>query len=180
MSRLPIKFFSPDVVRGLGIIDLLSYIVSLLQLSLILHEIIYIIGCKSETKRNYQVYNIQMIGRGIGDMKDLFMEITLVVSIIFAIMIWISYHKHFFVFYFNFAHGIVTEIFVSLICGVMITCVTFVFWPIVVLVIGLFAFINVKKTTDEKKKKILIIFAAISCIIVAILGICSWILPSYY
>lgn len=108
-------------------------------------------------------------------MEELWTGIGVVIGIFLAIMILIAYHKHFFVIYFDFAHGIFAEIMVSLFFGILIVVLAYVYWPVVVLGIGLFAFWNIRKTNDELQKKKIIIMAVIFLVLVSVLGIGAWI-----
>lgn len=100
---------------------------------------------------------------------------ALILMIIYTIMVLASYHNRYFVWYSNLAVGLKWELISALIIAFIMTAITFIFWPIIVALIGLVVFLNVRKATSLFMRLIWIIPASIVSTFVAVVGICLWI-----
>lgn len=108
-------------------------------------------------------------------MRDMVVAVAFILTLVYMILLWIGFHKHWFVIYWDFASGIGKELLVCFFLGVLMAAATLCFWPVLDIVIGVFAYFQHKKATTPEKKKIIIIFAAVLAIIVAVIGIMAWV-----
>jgi len=100
---------------------------------------------------------------------------VLILTVAYMIMLLSSFHKRFVVLYTNILKGIGLELLVSAIISVILVTLTFVFWPIVVGIIGLVVFLNIRKFTDWFHRLIWIIPSSILGTYVMVMGILSWV-----
>lgn len=99
----------------------------------------------------------------------------IILTAIYMIMVLRTYHNKYFVLYQNLSVGIKMELFSALIIALIMTAITFIFWPIVVALIGLVVFLNVRKSVTLFGRLIWIIPASIVSTFIAVVGICLWV-----
>lgn len=97
-----------------------------------------------------------------------------ILTIIYMIMILSSYHNKYFVWYSNFSRGIKYELISAAIIAVIMSALTFIFWPLIVGILGLIVFLNIRKTRSLFVRLIWIIPASVIGLFVTVVGICLW------
>ncbi len=108
-------------------------------------------------------------------MRDMVTNIGLILGIIYMILLWVGFHKHFFVFYWNFSAGIGMELFVCALLGFVMAAATLCFWPVLVLIIAGFAFFQYKKAVSPAIKKGILALSITLSLIVAFIGTAAWV-----
>ena len=91
--------------------------------------------------------------------------------IIYTIIIWIIYHKIFDVYYFNLSKGLLIELVLSFIGGMILAGLTISYWYIAAIILLLLGFGLSQKTTDPNKRKVCIVTFAIFAVVISIVGI---------
>ena len=97
--------------------------------------------------------------------------IIIILTLIFAVALWVMYHKIFDVVYFNLSKGIFKEIIVSLVAGLFLTGLTLMYWWITDILIALIAIAGVFACKRSEQKILVIVGAVILGIVVMITGI---------
>lgn len=100
---------------------------------------------------------------------------SIILVVAYMVFLLSSFHKRFAVIYTNFLKGIGLELLISFIISAVLATLTFVFWPIVVAVIGLIVFLKIRKFTDWFHRLIWIIPSSILATYVMVMGIISWV-----
>lgn len=97
--------------------------------------------------------------------------VVTVLWIVYSIGVWIIYHKMFTVYYFNLSQGVMKELFLSALLGLLLTGLTLSLWwlaAIILLLVGLG--VSGKAQTPSGKHAVIVVFA-IAAIIISIVGI---------
>lgn len=97
--------------------------------------------------------------------------IVMVLWIVFSIGVWITYHKIFAVYYFNLSQGLMKELFLSALGGLILTGLTLNYWWIAAIILLLVGLGVSGKTENPSGKKAIMVAFAIAAIVVAIIGI---------
>ena len=108
-------------------------------------------------------------------MRDMITNIALVLGIIYMIILWIGFHKHFFVIYWDFGAGLGRELFVCAILGFLMSAATLCFWPVLVIIIVGVAFFQYRKAVSSVMKKGILICSVVLSLVVAFIGTAAWI-----
>ena len=108
-------------------------------------------------------------------MRDMVTNIGLILGIIYMVLLWVGFHKHFFVFYWDLGAGIGMELFICAILGFLMSAATLCFWPVLVLIIAGFAFFQYRKTASPAMKKGILALSITLGVIVAFVGTTAWV-----
>jgi len=97
--------------------------------------------------------------------------IMFVLFLIFTIGAWITYHKIFTVYYFDFSQGLLKELIISVVIGLLLTGLSLKFWYASVIIILLVGIGFSSKTGSPSMKKMIMGIAAVVAVIVSVVGI---------
>ena len=95
----------------------------------------------------------------------------LILILVYAVAIWVIYHKIFDVTYFDLGRGLAKEIGGSLLGGLILGALTLMYWWVMVIIIAVVAFILLMKFKRIEQKILVAVAAVIIAIAVAVTGI---------
>ena len=89
----------------------------------------------------------------------------------FSIGVWVLYHKIFTVYYFSLSQGLMKELIWSVIIGIVLTGLALYLWWLVVLILLGVGLTTAGKVDNPSAKKTIMILFAVAAIVVAIVGL---------
>lgn len=95
----------------------------------------------------------------------------LVLLIFFAIVAWVTYHKIFDIVYFDLSKGLGKELIGSLVAGLVLTCLTLMYWWITDIIIAIIALFWIASKGSTAKKVAVALIAVILAVFVSVTAI---------